>query len=102
MTKRYIIGNRVPIQLDDEALDFTAVHATAKEKAREISTEAMMLSWCNNKKGEYYPNYECGARDKPAWVVAAEARGGDMTIDVNDGKYLFVFLSNPTGEHSLR
>lgn len=27
-----------------------------------------------------------------AWVVYADARGADLTVDVNDGQYTFMFL----------
>ena len=46
------------------------------------SNAAVLVS---RKTGEGYPNIECGKGDKPAWVVYAESRGGDLTIDINDG-----------------
>jgi hypothetical protein len=35
---------------------------------------------------------ECGKGDKPAWIVYAESRGGNLTIDINAGQYLFIYL----------
>ncbi len=73
-------------------LDFEKAKALAKRTAREISGEAMLLSWNNAETGDYYPAVECGRSGRPAWVVYAEARGADLTIDINDGQYTFMFL----------
>jgi hypothetical protein len=53
----------------------------------------MLLSWYNGKTNESYPNLECGPGDKPAWIIYAESRGGDLTIDINEGQYVFIYLS---------
>ncbi len=53
----------------------------------------MLLSWYQGKTGESYLNLECCSGDKPAWIVYAESRGGDLTIDINDGQYVFIYLS---------
>jgi hypothetical protein len=53
----------------------------------------MLLSWYQGKTVESYPNLECGPGDKPAWIVYAESRGGDLTIDINEGQYVFHYLS---------
>jgi hypothetical protein len=53
----------------------------------------MLLSWYQGKSGESYPNLECGSDDRPAWVVYAESRGGNLTIDINAGQYVFIYLS---------
>ena len=53
----------------------------------------MLLSWYQGKTGESYPNLECGPVDKPAWIIFAESRGGDLTIDINGGQYVFIYLS---------
>ena len=52
----------------------------------------MLLSWNNAETGEYYPAFECGRIGRPAWVVYADARGADLIIDINDGRYTFMFL----------
>jgi hypothetical protein len=53
----------------------------------------MLLSWFQGKTGESYPNMECGPGDKPAWITYAESRGGDLVIDINQGQYIFIYLS---------
>mgnify|MGYP006288663579 FL=1 len=83
----------VNIQTENaETLDFTQARMLAKEKAGEISGNPMMLAWKNGRTGEYYPAHECGKTEKPAWIVYAEARGANLTIDINDGDYIFLWL----------
>ena len=30
--------------------------------------------------------------EKPAWVIYAESRGGNITIDINQEEYIFIYL----------
>jgi hypothetical protein len=46
----------------------------------------------NGKTGEFYPNVDCGAGKKPAWIVFAESRGGNLVVNINNGAYIFFFL----------
>jgi len=80
------------MQINDPNLEFLKAKDLAKEKAKESCKDPMLLSWCNGKTGEFYPRFECGKGDKPPWIVFAEARGGNLTIDINDGEYIFVYL----------
>jgi hypothetical protein len=83
---------RIRLHVDDPDLDFSTANDLAKEKARERSKDAMMLSWFNRKTGEFYPKFECGYRDKPPWMIFAESRGANLIIDINDGEYIFMYL----------
>jgi hypothetical protein len=65
----------------------------ARQRAKELCADPMLLSWYQGKTGESYPNLECGPGDKPAWITYAESRGGDIVIDVNQGQYIFIYLS---------
>jgi hypothetical protein len=87
-------GAREEIRLHvaEAGLDFENAKELAKRKAREICSEAMLLSWNNAETGEYYPAYECGRSGRPAWEVYADARSADLTVDINDGRYTFMFL----------
>ncbi len=82
----------IRLQADKAGLDFERAKELAKRTACGISAEAMLLSWHNADTGDYYPAVECGRSGRPAWVVYAEARGADLTIDINDGQYTFMFL----------
>ena len=79
-------------QIASRDLSFAEVSDLARYQAREISKDAMMLAWFNRRSGEGFPDYDCGAGDKPPWRVFAEARGANLTIDVNDGEFVFLYL----------
>ena len=85
-------AEHIKIHIVDPDLDFLKAKDLSKEKAGERCKDPMLLSWHNGKTGEFYPRFDCGSRDKPAWVVFAEARGGNLTIDINDGAYVFIYL----------
>lgn len=91
MSQKNYLGQQIKIKAD--VLDFLAAKDIAKKKTKEFCAGSMLLSWFNGKTGEFYPNMKCGSSDKPAWILAAESRGGDLTIDINDGEYIFIFLS---------
>jgi hypothetical protein len=86
-------GKYIKINIDDPNLDFSTAKNIAKQRARDMCTDPMLLSWYNGKTEESYPNLECGPGDKPAWITYAESRGGDLTIDINEGQYVFIYLS---------
>lgn len=86
-------GQHIKIKIDKPDLDFVEAQDIAKHRAIETCADPMLLSWYQGKSGESYPNLECGPGDKPAWIVFAESRGGDLTIDINAGQYVFIFLS---------
>jgi len=82
----------INLNSDDPQLDLTAASALAKEKAREIDSNAMMLSYHSGKTGDFWPNYDCGGGGRPPWIVFAESRGYNLKIDINDGEYEFFYL----------
>jgi hypothetical protein len=88
-------GKHLSIQIDDPDLDFAQAKDLAKQKAKDICADPMLLSWYQGKTGQSYPNLECGGGDKPAWILYAESRGGNITIDINEGQYIFIYLSLP-------
>lgn len=87
------IGNHIRLAVDDDDLDYDSAHDLAKEKAKELTDDPMLLSWYCGRTGEYYPKTECGRMDKPAWIVFAESRGADIAININDGEYIFLYLT---------
>ena len=86
-------GQHIMLNIDNAYLDFEEATGLAKQKAQETGADPMLLSWYQGKTGESYPNLECGPGDKPAWITYAESRGGDLTIDINEGQYVFIYLS---------
>ena len=90
---KYFKGNHIEILVDDDDLDFLKAKILAKAKAVELAADPMLLSWYNGKTGDYYPKLECGTWDKPVWMIFAESRGADMAVNINDGEYIFLYLS---------
>lgn len=88
-------GNHIVIKSGDANLRFSKAKDMAKSRAQEICEDPMLLSWYRGDTGESYPDIECGRGNQPAWIVYAESRGGDITIDVDDGQYIFIYLSLP-------
>ncbi len=86
-------GKHIEFKSDNPNLDFAEAKNLAKQKAKETCADPMLLSWYQGKTGESYPNLDCGPGDKPAWIVYAESRGGDLTIDINEGQFVFIYLS---------
>ena len=90
-SKEYPV-ERIRLQVDDPDLDFATANGLAKENARARCKDAMLLSWCNGKTGEFYPKFECGYKKTPPWIIFAESRGANLYIDINDGEFVFVYL----------
>ena len=86
-------GQHLKIKIDKPDLEFVEAKDIARQKAQEICDDPMLLSWYQGKTGDSYPNLECGPGDKPAWITFAESRGADLTVDINEGQYVFVYLS---------
>jgi len=82
----------IKLNCKDRDFDFLKAKQVAKDKALEKCDNPMILSWKNNKTRESYPDYECGASDRPFWIRYAEGRGANLTIDFNDGEYVFMIL----------
>ena len=95
-------GRLIELEIDNADLDFAEAKDFAKQKAKETGADPMLLSWYQGKTGESYPNLECGPGDKPAWIVYAESRGGDLTIDINEGQYVFIYLSVQLPQNAAR
>jgi hypothetical protein len=85
-------GNHIKFEVDDPKIAFTTAKDIAKQKAKEMCDDPMLLSWYNGETGESYPDADCGPGDKPTWIIYAESRGGDLTVDINQGRYVFIFL----------
>ena len=83
----------IKLTIDDPDLDFNTARNRAKTRALEINRNAMQLAWYNGQTGQGFPDYDCGANDRPPWRVFADARGGNLTIDINDGAFIFIYLT---------
>ena len=90
---KYFLGNHIKILIDDNELDYVKAKKIAKDKANELTKDPMLLSWYCGKTGEYFPKLKCGTWDKPVWIIFAESRGADIAVNINDGEYIFLYLS---------
>jgi len=87
------LTNPIHINSEKESLDFETAKQIAAQKAKELCSDPMLLAWYQGKTGDYVPKTECGVGDKPAWIIYAESRGGDITVDINDEEYILIFKS---------
>ena len=82
----------VHLTLDEPDLGFDRARDAARDLARSYGNEAEILAWFDSKAGRYYPEMaDCLEGAPPSWVQLAEAKGGNLTIEVNQGQYVFVF-----------
>ncbi len=90
--RRDMLVNPIDLQVEDDSMDFKKAKEIADRKACEISENAMLIAWFDRKTGRFSPQIECGGKEKPSWLVYAESRGANITIDVNHESYVFVYL----------
>ncbi len=80
----------VNIKDNDSEFGFGRARELAKYLASNFG-DAMMLSWCDHEKGDWYPVAEC-CGDK-SWEIYANKRGSNLRITVNKD-YEFMFYLN--------
>ena len=91
----YMLPTPVQMRIEED-LDFLKAERIAKDQAKSFYSDAILLSWFDKKNGRYSPyNVECCSEGRPSWVEYARSRGGNLTIDINDEDYVFVFLGKP-------
>jgi len=83
----------INLTIDEAELDFNTARDRAKVEAFQVNPNAMQLAWYNGQTGQGFPDYDCGSGDRPPWQVFADSRGGNLTIDVNDGTFIFIYLT---------
>ena len=92
---KYQLINPVKIKTDKADLDFVSAQTMAEAKVRSLCQDPMLISWYNANTGESHPNTACGSAGKPGWLNYAEARNCDMTVDINDEQFVFIYLTQP-------
>ena len=91
MPTKEVLTNPVLVY-QQNPLNFAEAREIADRKARERSEDPMLLAWYDAKSGKFSPPVECCSEIKPGWVVYAESRGGNITVDINDEEYVFIYL----------
>jgi len=90
---RDMLSHPVIVRVDDKPLDYSNAKALADQKARELSSDPMLLAWLDRQEGKFSPDVMCCDRDKPSWLVYAESRGADISVDINNEDFVFVYKS---------
>jgi len=93
MILKAYLNNPISLKVDDKRLDFDMARQIALKKAKEITQGPVLLAWYDRKTGKVVPQVACARDDKPAWIVYAESRGGNIVIDLNDEEYVFIYGS---------
>ncbi|MFZ7111023.1 MAG: AF1514 family protein [Desulfatiglandales bacterium] len=88
--RREALPNPVDVRIDRE-IDFNTARMLADDKVKETAGDPMLLAWYDSKSGRFSPNVTCCSEEKPGWIVYAESRGGDISIDINDETFVFIY-----------
>lgn len=87
------------IQLTGEStLDFSRASAMAEAEAKHLlGQDVVCLSWYDRPRNHECPAHasEChdGSCPIPGYIEYAQSRGADLKIIVNDGMFVFCYLS---------
>ncbi len=92
---KYQLINPVKIRTEEPDLDFPAAQSMADEKVKSLCPDPMLISWYNATTGESHPKVDCGAAGKRGWLNYAQSRNCDMTVDINDEQFVFIYLTQP-------
>lgn len=90
---RDMLNHPVMVRVDDKPLDFSGAKVLADQKAKELSSAPMLLAWFDRQRRKFSPDVICCDRDKPSWLVYAESRGADISVDINNEDFVFVYRS---------
>jgi hypothetical protein len=88
---RDMLTHPVMVTMDDKPLDFSNARVLADRKARELSSDPMLLAWFDRASGRFSPDVICCDQNKPTWLIYAESRGADIEVDINNEDYVFVY-----------
>lgn len=89
--KKEVLTDPIEVRIEGENLRFEAAKLIADQKAMETASDPMLLAWYDSYTGRYSPDVERCSEHKPGWIVYAEAGGGNITIDINNEAYIFIY-----------
>lgn len=92
---KYRLINPLKIKTEPADLDFPTARRIAEDKARALCPAPTLICWYDSTTGRCHPEVQCASTGKPGWLDYAEACKCDMTVDINDEQYIFVYLTNP-------
>ena len=89
--RKDMLKNPIHLTVEDNGLEFSRAKELADKEAQKITATPILLAWYNAKTGEFMPRVMCCGEDKPAWLIYAESRGGNICIDINQEEFVFVY-----------
>lgn len=91
------------LNIYDPGLDFERARNAALERVKTYDTDFMLVGWFDRNSGKESPSEGCeGEESDSAWVRYAKAHGGNLTVNANDGEYIFVYRSTHQFEDTPR
>jgi hypothetical protein len=82
------------LNIDDKDLNFETARAAAEERVKTYDSDPMLVGWYDRKGGKESPSEGCEDEESdPAWVRYAKSHGGNLTVNVNDREYIFIYRS---------
>lgn len=90
---KYHLINPVKIKTDHQGLDFVTAQSMADKKVKSLCPDPMLISWYDATTGDCHPDNKVCNAGKPGWLDYAESRNCDMTVDINDEQYVFIYLT---------
>lgn len=90
---KYQLTNPLKIKAEPGALDFDTAQTIADKKVKSLCPNPQLVSWYDATTGKSHPAVESSYSGKPGWLLYAESCHGDVTVDINDEQYVFVYSS---------
>lgn len=80
--------------LDETNLDYERAREAVEQRAKTYDSEPMLLAWYDRSRNKASPDQSCEEEGgDPGWVNYAKGHGGNLTVNVNHGEYIFIFKS---------
>lgn len=81
----------VHLDIDEARCDLECAREAAIQKATAYDNSPQLISWFDKRSQSYFPSDECCVEGEPSWLAYGLAHGADLTVDVNDEDYVFMF-----------
>jgi hypothetical protein len=61
---------------------------------KTYDSDPMLVGWYERKTGKQSPAEGCEDEEsEPSWVRYAKNHGGNLSVNVNDGEFIFIYRS---------
>ncbi len=81
----------IHLMIDEDGCGLECAMETATRFVHKYGNEPRLLSWYDRKGQNHSLMDECCVDGQPSWIASAEARGANLTVDVNNEDYVFIF-----------